>query len=260
MKNTLLKKTVIVTIIILLIAVFIPKSFAFSPGEITGEVSDDSEINTEFVEKIVNMLRVLGTFIAIGVMMVIGIKYMTGSIEEKANYKKTMMPYLVGCLLLFGASTIAPQILEMFKETTDTEAVGNKVLGLIQVIGSFVTVGVLMILGIKYILGSTEERAGYKKSLLPYVIGCVLLFAAVNLTAFIYDAIGLDEESFDSSSAISDAHEYMSTHSVADIREELAKAQARLLELNGDENANEEEVKYYRTYSVSLSEYLKWQN
>lgn len=36
--------------------------------------------------------------------MIIGIKYMTGSLEEKANYKKTMVPYLVGCVILFRSS------------------------------------------------------------------------------------------------------------------------------------------------------------
>jgi len=42
--------------------------------------------------------------IAVGAMMVIGIKYMSGSLEEKANYKKKMVPYLVGCVILFRSS------------------------------------------------------------------------------------------------------------------------------------------------------------
>ena len=32
---------------------------------------------------------------------------MMGSAEEKAEYKKTMIPYLVGAILVFAASTIA---------------------------------------------------------------------------------------------------------------------------------------------------------
>ena len=44
--------------------------------------------------------------------MVLGIKYMVGSAEEKASYKKTMMPYIVGAILLFGATTVATAIFE----------------------------------------------------------------------------------------------------------------------------------------------------
>ena len=32
---------------------------------------------------------------------------MVGSAEEKAEYKKTMIPYLVGAICIFAASTIA---------------------------------------------------------------------------------------------------------------------------------------------------------
>lgn len=35
---------------------------------------------------------------------------MMGSAEEKAEYKKTMMPYLVGALLIFAAVTIANMV------------------------------------------------------------------------------------------------------------------------------------------------------
>ena len=65
----------------------------------------------------------------------------------------------------------------------------NQVLGIIQVIGTFIAVGTLMILGIKYMVGSAEERASYKKSMLPYIIGSVLIFSAVNITSVVYDVV-----------------------------------------------------------------------
>lgn len=37
---------------------------------------------------------------------IIGLKYMLGSLEEKAEYKKTMLPYIVGCFMLMGTSII----------------------------------------------------------------------------------------------------------------------------------------------------------
>lgn len=69
--------------------------------------------------------------------------------------------------------------------STNVGGVGNKVLGVIQVIGTVIAVGVLMVLGIKYMMGSAEEKAEYKKTMIPYLIGAVLLFAAVNLASYI---------------------------------------------------------------------------
>ena len=185
----------IILIVVSIITIFMPKSFAarVKPTDITGQIADtsggvDGEILT-MLNRIMNILKFLGAFIAVGVLMVIGIKYITASTQEKANYKKSMVPYVVGCFLLFGASTIAPQILDIFKGTTEAKDLGNIILGIIRVVGTFIAVTVLMILGIKYMVGSAEEKASYKSTMIPYVIGSVLLFSAVNITSAIYNTI-----------------------------------------------------------------------
>lgn len=65
---------------------------------------------------------------------------------------------------------------------------GGKILNIIQVVGSVVAVLVLVVLGIKYMMGSTEEKAEYKKTLIPYVIGAILIFAASNIASMVYKA------------------------------------------------------------------------
>lgn len=59
----------------------------------------------------------------------------------------------------------------------------NNVIGLLQMAGSGIALIVITILGIKYILASPSEKADVKKSIMPVIIGCVLLFGAVNLMA-----------------------------------------------------------------------------
>lgn len=187
MKNRILNKIVMGAIIILFIFMLMPDSIGtIKPTDITGL---EEELEFDFVETLENFIRTAGIFLSVGAMMVIGIKYMTGSIEEKANYKKTMVPYVLGCFIIFGASTIVPEIIKTFRITTTTqvEDIGNLILSLIRVVGTVIAVGVLMLLGIKYMIGSMEEKASYKKTMLPYVIGAVMLFAAVNLTDAIYD-------------------------------------------------------------------------
>ena len=59
---------------------------------------------------ILGVLQTIGTVVSIVMLMIIGIKYMLGSVEEKANYKRTLIPYIVGAFLIF-TGTLLPQII-----------------------------------------------------------------------------------------------------------------------------------------------------
>lgn len=63
-------------------------------------------------------------------------------------------------------------------ESANLVKAGNKVLGVVKIIGIFASVAILMVVGIRYMMGSAEEKAQYKKVMIPYIIGAVLLFAA----------------------------------------------------------------------------------
>lgn len=67
----------------------------------------------------------------------------------------------------------------------------GEVLGAVQLIGSIVSAVTLAIIGIKYVVGSVEEKTEYKKTMLPYLIGAILVFATSNLVHIIYE-IGKD--------------------------------------------------------------------
>lgn len=61
----------------------------------------------------------------------------------------------------------------------------NTIIGLLQYVGSGIALIVITILGIKYILASPAEKADVKKSIMPVLIGCVLLFGGVNIAGLI---------------------------------------------------------------------------
>ena len=67
--------------------------------------------------------------------------------------------------------------------------VGNMVIGVVRIVGSVISVIVLAVIGIKYMLGSVEERADYKTSMGPYIWGAVLVFGITNILAIIMDVI-----------------------------------------------------------------------
>ena len=65
---------------------------------------------TNVAGNIFGIIRLVGMALSIGVLMILGIKYMMGSAEEKAEYKKTMIPYLIGAILLFAGTFIVSGI------------------------------------------------------------------------------------------------------------------------------------------------------
>ena len=71
-------------------------------------------------------------------------------------------------------------------QTNDLTKVGNNIVTIIQVVGIVIAVIVLLIIGIKYMMGSASEKAEYKKTMIPYIVGAVLIFAGTSLVRVIY--------------------------------------------------------------------------
>lgn len=56
-------------------------------GDIDGAKAGDTTKVTNIGGKIINIIQVVGIVVAIAVVLIIGIKYMTGSVEQKQNTK-----------------------------------------------------------------------------------------------------------------------------------------------------------------------------
>ena len=66
--------------------------------------------------RVIGVIQVVGILISVGVLMVLGIKYMMGSAEEKAEYKKTFIPYIIGAIILFAASAFAQTLFDFAQQ------------------------------------------------------------------------------------------------------------------------------------------------
>ena len=91
--------------------------FAYQPKDVQATDPSSNTIQ-DTGNQIVGILRTAGVIISVVVLIIIGIKYMMGSAEEKAEYKKTFIPYIVGAALVFAASIFAQGIYEFFSGMT----------------------------------------------------------------------------------------------------------------------------------------------
>lgn len=86
-----------------------------------GESNAESKISTKELQSLSNMiyniLLVTGIIIAIIVGLVMGIKFIMGSIEEKAQIKEMLIPYILGCVVVFGAFAIWQIVVNLLQTT-----------------------------------------------------------------------------------------------------------------------------------------------
>lgn len=112
--------------ILLLISCFMIMSSMLIPNYVHAADSPDSVMNRadKFINKgesasvinegelkdtsnfLYNIFLAVGIIVAVIVGVIIGIKLMMGSIEEKAQYKELLFPYLISCSVIFGAFII----------------------------------------------------------------------------------------------------------------------------------------------------------
>lgn len=83
---------------------------AADPSTITGEINNTDfkaqKEMTGIASKVTGFIWVLSIIVAVVVVMYTGLKFIVGSANEKAEYKKSLVPIVVGVLLLVFATTV----------------------------------------------------------------------------------------------------------------------------------------------------------
>ena len=87
-----------------------------NPGAWNPTIEDDPALN-EKIENVLGVINTIGIVVAVIILMILGIKYMLGSVEEKADYKKAIIPYLIGMFLLVSVTTLPNIIYQIVTST-----------------------------------------------------------------------------------------------------------------------------------------------
>lgn len=94
-------------------------SFISTGKDDTAKVDQTKLINTS--SSIYNILLVVGMGVAVIIAAILGIKFMIGSVEEKAQIKDALVPFIIGCIVIFGAFGIWKISINMFSGIDSSE-------------------------------------------------------------------------------------------------------------------------------------------
>ena len=126
------KITIILIISMLILSLFnlnIAKADDVTVEDIKGGVSNfmqagqgqNNPLNQEGLQNVsdvvYNVLLAVGIIAAVIVGLIIGIKYMMGSVAQKAETKELLAPYIVGCVIIFGAFAIWKIVVNLLNQT-----------------------------------------------------------------------------------------------------------------------------------------------
>lgn len=113
------RKTRILSLMIINLFIFSLTTFTFAGGvdpvSIVGSGPDLSGVDTLYGlgNTILGILQYVGGGVAIIAAIVLGMKYMYSSPDAQAEIKKKLMPFIIGGVLVFGATSLV-KIVETF--------------------------------------------------------------------------------------------------------------------------------------------------
>lgn len=76
---------------------------------------------------------------------------------------------------------VVPNNLKVSDGTNTLYKLGNSIVGIIQYVAVGVSIVATLLLAIRYMYSAPDDRAEIKKKLIPFIIGGVLVFGAVQL-------------------------------------------------------------------------------
>ena len=72
-----------------------------------------------FSGSILDIIRIVGSLVALGMLIWIGIKWITSTAQERADLKQKAVNYVIGAVFIFGASYILPLLVEFIQSSLE---------------------------------------------------------------------------------------------------------------------------------------------
>lgn len=149
-------------------------------------------MNKKTIKKAITMVFIIFIFIMIFGKEVLS----TENLEDNNNNEESVFSNVIRipakeekAYIDFNPDNYEPDSTTEVSNASKLSKKGNIIIKVIQVIASAASVGVLIIIAIKYMMGSVEEKAEYKKSMMPYIIGCFLVFGITNFLGIVVEIV-----------------------------------------------------------------------
>lgn len=168
-------------------------------GKATFSNESNSEKMTSNINSITSvftdMINVIGTTIIVMATIILGIKYIIGSVDTKTSAKEGLITLLIACVFFFGWNAIAALlfpnnnfVFTSYSDKTYENMVG-RIFDIFAYIGNIVAVLLIIYVGVRYLFAGATGRSELKNRSGFFIIGIILTFATSNVLTFISKVI-----------------------------------------------------------------------
>lgn len=171
--------------------------------------STSTYLDSGVITELATLVEVAGTAVIAIATVVLGIKYVLGSVSEKADVKENMITLLVACIFFFGWSNLRGILIKnvtydsngsvtgisgsstlfIFQGGTTLEAAFASIFSVVILLAKVVAVVCTIYMGVKYIFSGAEGKAKLKSKGVMYIVGIILIFTTLNILTFVSNAI-----------------------------------------------------------------------
>ena len=116
-------KIIMAVMLVMVVFTMVAPVYAIDPQEIASQIKTDgtaAEKTKEVSGQIIGLVQIVGTAIAVIMLVVLGIKYVIAAPSEKAEIKKSALIYVIAAIFLFAAVNILAVIQDFANDTFDT--------------------------------------------------------------------------------------------------------------------------------------------
>ena len=131
------------------------------------------------VTDITTIVSSVGRYIMYALILFFGVKTIWEGVEGKAKFKELLPFLLIGVIFFWAAPGIVSLVQNIFEvNTVKSQDYLSLIFATIVYILRIVAFGGIVFTGVKLMFGAADKRAEAKSSLMPVLIGSIIVFAA----------------------------------------------------------------------------------
>lgn len=133
----------------------------------------------------------IGNLVFVCVTIILGIKYaFSASTTGKADVKEGLATLSIGAVFFYLAQSVfnfTSGVLSNFSTASSVSNISDTVFSVVSSVANVAMIAAVIVMGIKYMLTSADERAGVKERMVPLVIGIAMVYASTQILGLIVE-------------------------------------------------------------------------
>ena len=159
-----------------------------------GNTANANRFTVTALTDIENIISFVGNMVFFLVTVILGVKYIWGSVDAKADVKDGLVTLVIAAVFFYGWNTVKALFINssglIFIEN-DYQSTAKAIYSTILYICNFFAVGGIVYIGVKYLLAGAEGKAQLKARGVPIVLGIIMVYCTLTFLTFIVNAMGI---------------------------------------------------------------------